>query len=130
MNAATVFDSELDAGLFESTPNRQIVGGRQRGLILHQLCTMLWITPFNEGLGLIVCRQPSAAMNHPKNIVDRRTVSLAAIVTTVAASRILVAGPVHPSTARLPHGFERADIIILDWIIGASAAHRPLSLAN
>jgi hypothetical protein len=83
---------------------------------------VLWITPFNEGLGLIVCRE--------SGIADRRTVSLAAIATTVAASRILVAGPVHPSTARLPHGFERADIIILDSIIVASAAHRPLSFAN
>jgi hypothetical protein len=91
---------------------------------------VLWITPFNEGLGLIALRQPGAAMNHPKNIANRRTVSLAAIATTVAASRILVEVPVHPSTARLPHGFERADIIILDWIIAASAAHRPLSLAN
>ena len=91
---------------------------------------VLWITPFDEGLGFIVSRQPSAAMNHPKNIIDRRIVSLAAIVTTVAASRILVAAPVHPSTAGLPHGFERTDIIILDWIIAASAAHRPLSFAN
>ena len=69
-------------------------------------------------------------MNHPENIADHRNVSLAAIVTTVAASQILVAVPVHPSTARLPHGFERADIIILDWIIAASVAHRPLSFAN
>jgi hypothetical protein len=89
---------------------------------------VLWITPFNEGLGLNVCGQ--AAMKHPKNIADRRTVSLAAITTTVAASRILVAASVHPSTARLPHGFERTDIIILDWIIAASAARRTLSFAN
>ena len=69
-------------------------------------------------------------MDHPKNITDRRTVSLEVITTTVAASEILVAVSVHPLTACLPHGFERADIIILDWIIAASAAHRPLSLAN
>ena len=69
-------------------------------------------------------------MIHPKNITDRRTVSIAAIAATVAASRISVAGPVHPSTARLPHGFESADIIILDWIIAASAAHRPLFFAK
>ena len=91
---------------------------------------VLWITRFNVGLGLIVCRQPSAAMDHPKNITDRRTVSLEVITTTVAASEILVAVSVHPLTACLPHGFERTDIIILDWIIAASAAHRPLSLAN
>jgi hypothetical protein len=69
-------------------------------------------------------------MNHSKNIADCRTVSLAPIATTVAASRMLVAVPVDPSAALLPHGFERADIIILDWIIAASAAHRPLSFAN
>jgi hypothetical protein len=101
----------------------QVSNGEKRTFVL-------WITPFNEGLGSIICRQPSAAMDHSKNIADRRTASLAAIVTTVAASRILVDVPVHPSIARLPHGFERADIMILDWIIAASAAHRPLSFAN
>jgi hypothetical protein len=83
-----------------------------------------WITPFNEGLGLSARMRLGAAMNHPKDIADLPTANLAAIAATVADSPILVAVPVHPSAGSLPHGFERADIIILDWIIAASAAHR------
>jgi hypothetical protein len=89
-----------------------------------------WITPFNEGLGLGSFMQPGAAMNHPKDIADRPTTNLAAIAAMVADSPILVAVSVHSSAGSLPHGFEGADIIILDWIIAASAAHRPLSFAN
>jgi hypothetical protein len=53
-----------------------------------------------------------------------------AIATKIADSPILVAVSVHSSAGSLPYGFEHADKIILDWIIAASAAHRPLSFAN
>ena len=63
-------------------------------------------------------------MNHPMDAVDRRAGNLVAIATMVADSPILVAVSVHSSAGSLPYGFEHADIIILDWIIAASAAHR------
>jgi hypothetical protein len=69
-------------------------------------------------------------MNHPKVIPGHRSVSLSAIATMVAEAPILVALPIHPSAARLPHGFERVDITILDWIVAARVVHRPLSFAN
>jgi len=102
----------------------------KRGICRENRTFVPWITPFNEGLGSYRSLQPDAAMNHPKDTADRRNANLAAIATIVADSPILVAVSVHPSAGSLPHGFERADIIILDWIIAASAAHRPLSLAN
>jgi hypothetical protein len=64
-------------------------------------------------------------MNHPIDAVNRRTANLAAIATMIADSPILVAVSVHSSAGSLPDGFERADIIILNWIIAASAARRP-----
>jgi hypothetical protein len=69
-------------------------------------------------------------MDHSREIAGRRTVSLSAIATMVADSPIIVAAPVHPSAGCLPHGFERTDIVILDWIVAASATHRPLSFVN
>ena len=68
-------------------------------------------------------------MNHSKKSVDRQIIRLWAISSMVAHSPIVVAGPVHP-LARFPYGFERVDINILDWIVAAGAAHRPLSFAN
>ena len=68
-------------------------------------------------------------MTYSKKSADRQTVSLSAISTMVARSPIVVAGSVHP-LARFPYGFERVDINILDWIVAAGAAHRPLSFTN
>ena len=45
--------------------------------------------------------------------------------TIVADAPIVVAGPVH-SLTRFPHGFERVDIFILDWIVAAGATRGPL----
>jgi hypothetical protein len=72
-----------------------------------------------------VQQQPDAAMNHPMDAMDRRAGNLVARATMIADSPILVAVSVHSSAGSLPYGFEHADIIILDWIIAASAARRP-----
>jgi hypothetical protein len=83
------------------------------------------ITPFNEGLGLSNRPELDPAMNHPVDAVDRRVANLVAIATMIADSPISVAASVHSSAGSLPYGFEHADIVILDWIIAASAARRP-----
>jgi hypothetical protein len=64
-------------------------------------------------------------MNHPMDAVDGRTDNFVAIATIIADCPILVAVSVHSPAGSLPYGFEHADIIILDWIIAASAARRP-----
>jgi hypothetical protein len=64
-----------------------------------------------------------------KSLKNQSGVSLSAIATVVAHSPIMVERPVHP-LARLPYGFERTDISILDWIITARVANRASSFAN
>jgi hypothetical protein len=64
-----------------------------------------------------------------KSLKNQNSVSLSAIATVVAHSPIMVERPAHP-LARLPYGFDRTDIIILDWIVAARVANRALSFAN
>ena len=64
-----------------------------------------------------------------KFLKNQSSVSLSAIATVVAYSPIMVEKPVHP-LVRLPYGFERSDIIILDWIVTARVANRASSFAN
>jgi hypothetical protein len=45
-----------------------------------------------------------------------------AISSIVAHAPIAAARPVH-SLSRLPYGFDRVDIYILDWIVAAGAGH-------
>ncbi len=60
---------------------------------------------------------------------NSKSVMLSRISRMIAHSPIVVAEPIHP-LAHFPYGFERVDIIILDWIVSAAAVRRPLSFAN
>jgi hypothetical protein len=63
-------------------------------------------------------------MIHQKCIDGCGTDGLSAILTVVANSPISAAVLAHPSAARLPFGFEDADINILNWIVAAGAVQR------
>ena len=69
-------------------------------------------------------------MNRQKGIHGCGADSLSAILTVVANSPISTAVLAHPSAARLPFGFEDAEINILNWIVAAGAVQRPFPFAN
>jgi hypothetical protein len=69
-------------------------------------------------------------MNRQKGIHGCGTGSLWAILTVVANSPISVAVPASPSAARLPYGYEDADITILNWIVAAGGVQRPYPFVN
>jgi hypothetical protein len=64
-----------------------------------------------------------------RSLKIQKSVMHSRISSMIAHSPIVVAEPIHP-LAHFPYGFERADIIILDWIVSAPAVRRSLSFAN
>ena len=58
-----------------------------------------------------------------------RGVSRSAIATMIAHSPIFIAESIH-SLARFPFGYDRADILILDWIVRTGADRQLLPSPN